>query len=323
MSTVYWLARRGSTLARWTPQSLRERLGYTIGTSSYWAWRAKRRVTLLNMAQVTGKPVHDPRVRYLASASWRNYGRYAADFMNFANINADTIEHRIVDVTEGAPSWLTYLEQAKQAGRGIIFISAHFGNWDMAGAILAQHIPFSAIAETFADERLNTLIQNQRKEKGIAIIPMEGSPRRILRVLQQNQLIGILVDRPVAEQQGTPIRFFGRTTYVPGGPAALALKSGAAILPGYVWYGTRNQILLRAFPPIFPQSSGNRDRDIATITQRIYDTLEEMVAAWPTQWYMFRQFWPTEGTSVKEINRTSERPGYPQGNTPTIDARRL
>ncbi|HLJ36423.1 MAG TPA: lysophospholipid acyltransferase family protein [Ktedonobacteraceae bacterium] len=295
MSAVYWFARGGSNLAKWTPRPLRERLGYAIGTSSYLAWRSKRQVTLLNMAQVAGKPVNDPRVQYLAYASWRNYGRYAADFMNFANMAAEDIESSVLDVTEGASCWQTYLEQAKQAGRGIIFVSAHFGNWDMAGAILARYITFSAIAETFTDGRLNTLLQNQRKEKGIAIIPLEGSPRRILRTLQQNQVVGLLVDRPVTQQQGTPIRFFGRTTYVPGGTAALALKSGAAILPGYVWYGPRNQMLLRAFPPIFPQSSGDRDSDIATVTQRIYDSLEEMVRAWPTQWYMFRQFWPTEG----------------------------
>ncbi len=89
MSAVYWLARGGSNLARWTPQPLRERLGYMGGTSSYLAWRSKRLVTQLNMAQVTGKRVKDPRVQYLAYASWRNYGRYAADFMNFANIAAD------------------------------------------------------------------------------------------------------------------------------------------------------------------------------------------------------------------------------------------
>lgn len=298
MSAVYWLARGGSNLAKWTPRPLRERLGYAIGTSSYWAWRSKRLVTQLNMAQVTGKPVNDPRVQYLASTSWRNYGRYAADFMNFANMAIEDIERNIVDVTEGTASWLTYLEQAKQGGRGIIFVSAHFGNWDMAAAILARHITFSAITETFADERLNTLLQNQRKDKGVAIIPLEGSPRRILRTLQQNQLVGLLVDRPVTAKQGTPVRFFGRTTYVPSGTAALALKSGAAILPGFVWYGPRNQMLVRAFPPIFPQSSGDRNGDIAAITQRIYDSLEEMIHAWPTQWYMFRQFWPTEGTDV-------------------------
>ena len=291
MSAVYWLAREGSSLARWTPRPLRERLGYAIGTGTYLAWRSKRLVTRANMAQVTGRAVNDPRVNYLAYASWRNYGRYAADFLNFANIKGADIERDVWDVTEGA-TWQTYLEQALQPGRGVIFVSAHFGNWDMAGAIVARYVAFAAVAETFADPRLNTLIQNQRKDKGIDIIPLEGSPRRILRVLQQNQLVGIVFDRPVTPKEGTPVTFFGRTAYVPGGPAALALKSGAAILPGYVWYGQRNTMMVRAFPPIFPQPTKDRNGDIARVTQQIYDTMEVMVRAWPTQWYMFRQFWP-------------------------------
>jgi lauroyl/myristoyl acyltransferase len=244
---------------------------------------------------VTGKPGHDPRVKYLAYASWRNYGRYAADFINFSNIPANDIENSTVDVTEGDTSWLTYLERAKQAERGVIFVSAHFGNWDMAAAILARHTPVSIVVETFSDGRLDTLIQNQRREKGVTLMPLERSPRRILRVLQQNQVVGLLVDRPVTAKQGTPVSFFGRTTYVPSGPAALALKSGSPILPGFVWYGQRNELLLRIFAPIFPQSSGDRNADISALTQRIYDSLEEMIRAWPTQWYMFRQFWPTEG----------------------------
>ncbi len=298
MSTLYWLARGGSNLAKWTPQPLRKRLGYAIGTSSYWAWRSKRLITQANMAQVAGKPAHDPRVKYLAYASWRNYGRYTADFMNFSNISAHDMEYRTLDVTEGVASWQAHMEQARQPGCGVIFVSAHFGNWDMAAAILARHTPVSVVVETFSDQRLDTLIQNQRREKGITLLPLERSPRRILRVLQQNQIVGLLVDRPVTPKQGTPVTFFGRTTYVPSGPAALSLKSGAAILPGFVWYGPRNELLLRTFPPIFPQSCGDRTTDIVAITQRIYNALEEMIRAWPTQWYMFRQFWPTEGADA-------------------------
>ena len=82
---------------------------------------------------------------------------------------------------------------------------------------------------------------------------------------------------------------------MPGGPAALALKSGAAIMPGYLWYGHHNQFYLRAFPPIFPQErkGGDKANEVARLTQCIYNSLEEMVRQWPTQWYMFRPFWPT------------------------------
>lgn len=296
MSSIYLLARSVNTLARWTPQSAKHALGASIGAASYLGWPSKRQVTRLNMAQITGRPAHDPYVQRLAFASWRNYGRYAADFMSFPYLNIAHIERHMHDLSEGEEGWKGHIRATLQAGRGAIIATAHFGNWDIAGALAARYFPLSAVAETMNDEQLNQLLQDQRKEKGMGIIPMEGSARRIFRVLQQNQLVAIAVDRPVPEDQGTAVTFFGRKTYVPSGPAALALKSGAVIVPGYVWYGHRNQFYVRTFPSIFPQESKGEHRahEIARLTQRIFDALEAMVREWPTQWYMFRQFWPSE-----------------------------
>jgi lauroyl/myristoyl acyltransferase len=296
VSSIYYLARSGNTLARWTPRGARHALGSAVGAASYLGWASKRWVTQLNMAQVTGRSPDDPYVRRLAFASWRNYGRYAADFIHFPHFDLNIIEQNARDLSQGGEGWKRQMQPALQEGRGIIVATAHFGNWDMAGAILARHFSISAVAETFSDERLNRLLQDQRKEKGIGIIPMEGSARRILRVLQQNQLVAIVVDRPLSPDQGTAVTFFGRKTYVPSGPAALAIKSGAAIVPGFAWYGDHNQFYTRVFPPIFPQESRGEQRanEMVRLTQCIYDALEEMVREWPTQWYMFRQFWPSE-----------------------------
>lgn len=293
---MYYLARSSNALARWTPQSARHVLGSSLAAASYLGWSSKRLVTHFNMAQVTGRPAHDPHVRRLALAAWRNYGRYAADFMSFPHLTIDHIKRNLHDLSEGNGGWLGPIESALHAGRGAIIATAHFGNWDMAGALVAHHHPISAVAETFRDDQLNRLLQDQRKNKGMGIIPMEGSARRILRVLHQNQLVAIVVDRPVAEDEGTGVTFFGRKTYVPSGPAALALKSGAAIVPGFLWYGQRNDLYIRVFPPIFPQERAGEQRihEITRLTQLMYDALEEMIREWPTQWYMFRQFWPTE-----------------------------
>jgi phosphatidylinositol dimannoside acyltransferase len=296
VSTIYFLARSGNSLARWTPQSARHALGVSIGAASYLGWSSKRFVTRLNIAQITGRPVHDPYVKHLAFASWRNYGRYASDFISFPHLNVDNIVRNLRDLSESEGGWHGHVRTALQAGKGAILASAHFGNLDMAGAILAHYHPVSAVAETFSDEQLNQLLQNQRREKGVGIIPMEGSARRLLRILQQNELTAIIVDRPVTQDQGIEVTFFGRKTYVPSGPAALALKSGAAIVPGFVWYGHRNEFYARMFPPIFPQQGKGVERvkEISRLTQRIYDVLEVMIREWPTQWYMFRQFWPSE-----------------------------
>ncbi len=293
LPSMYWFARGGSELSRWIPRTVRHGLGFAIGAGSYLSWRSKRLVTQQNMAIVTGHSVNDPYVQHLAFTSWRNYGRYAADFINFANVDMSVVDPTIRDLTQGANRWQEHFEHALQAGRGVVITTAHFGNWDMAGAVQAHHTPIFAVAETFNDERLNSFLQNLRLEKGIGIIPMEGSARRILRVLQQNQSVAFVVDRPLEVDQGVPVTFFGHKTYVPGGPAALALKSGAAIMPGYVWYGLHHQFYLRVFPPIFPRNGTDKTEEVTRLTQYIYASLEEMVREWPTQWYMFRPFWPT------------------------------
>ncbi len=299
MSSVYWLARSGCALAKWTPQGVRREVGSVVGALSYAGWREKRLVTQRNMAQVSGLPVDHPRVRHLALTSWYNYGRYAADFLYFPHIDGAQLEREALDLTQGTSSWLNYAGAAFKPGRGAILISGHFGNWDYAGAILTRHFPLSAVAETFSDERLNTLLQNQRIQKGVGILPMEGSARRILRVLQQNQFVAIVADRPVSADEGVPITFFGRKTYVPAGPATLALKTGAAIMPGFAWYGSHNRFYLRGFPPIFPEEVKGKSKEdgVAFLTQRMYDAVEEMVREWPTQWYMFRPFWPEQALS--------------------------
>ena len=303
MSAAYWFVRGGSRLAGHIPRKLRHFLGGLLGTSSYIGWRAKRLVTLQNMAQVTGLSVKDPRVQYLAYASWRNYGRYASDFLNFPHLDIDYIDKHLHDISDNGKGWQGEFDEAQKRGKGVIFSAAHFGNWDIAGAVVGKHMPISVVVESFDDPRMDQFIQDQRREKGLTVISMESSMRRILRTLQQNQVVGIVADRQVSAEQGVPITFCGRTTYVPAGPAALALKSGAAIIPGYVWYGEKEGYLLRAFPAIIPRAySGNVEKtaEITRLTQEIYNAQEAMIKAWPTQWYMFRPFWPQETLPEKK-----------------------
>jgi lauroyl/myristoyl acyltransferase len=239
--SVYWPTRIVGTIARRTPRAVRHTAGYSIAAAGYFLRRSERHMTLQNMALVTGRSVHDPGVHRLAYASWKNDGRYASDFLAFPDLDIEPVERHARDMSEGVSSGYEYIECALKHRRGVIIATAHFGNWDLIGAILARHYPFTAIAETFSDPRLNRFVQDQRRERGIEIIPIKSSVRRLLRVLQSNHLVALVVDRPLPAEKGIGVSFFGRTTYVPAGPARLAFKSGAIIVPGFGWYGHRNQ----------------------------------------------------------------------------------
>ncbi len=296
MSSLYWLARSGIAIAGKTPRPVRYALSSGISSASYLGWRSKRLVTQQNMSKVLGLPVSDPRVRRAAFASWSNYGRTASDLIYFPHMKMDEIDAHTRDQTQDG-TWQEFVRQAFEPGKGMVIATAHFGSWDVAGAIVARHFPLSAIAETFKDPRFNDLMQGHRIEKRMGIIPMENAPRRVLQDLHQNRAVAIVVDRPMTKEKGVEVTFFGQKTYVPGGPAALALKAGAAILPGFVWYGLNHHFYIRAFPPVFPQTCEGpeaRNREIARLTQYIYNALEEIIREWPTQWFMFRSFWPVE-----------------------------
>lgn len=296
MSSLYWLARGGIALAGKTPRPLRYALSSGISSASYLAWREKRLVTQQNMAKVLGLPVSDPRVQRAAFASWSNYGRTASDLLYFPHMNLDDIAARTLDLTQDG-SWQEWAGRALEPGKGAVVATAHFGSWDLAGAIVARHFPLSAIAETFKDPQLNALLQGQRIAKQVGVIPLESAARGVLQDLRRNKLVAIVVDRPMTKEKGVEVTFFGHKTYVPAGPAALALKAGATIIPGFVWYGLRNQFYIRAFPPVSPRACSNaeaRGREIARLTQSIYSALEEIIREWPTQWFMFRPFWPVE-----------------------------
>jgi lauroyl/myristoyl acyltransferase len=292
---IYYLTRVASWLAGHIARPVRLALAGPITVLVYYAWAAKRRATIANMAQVLGVPENDPRARRLARQSWRNYGRYISDFFYLPNATFDELLPRMKDVSP-APGAFGFIDQALAPGKGVILVSFHFGAWDVAAVMVRSHVPIDLIVESFDDPRMDKLVMDQRGKLGLGIIRIEKTPRRILRALQENRVVAVAVDKPVPADQGVPVTFFGKTCYVPGGIAQLALKSGAAILPGYCRYDKSysSTYYIGAAPPIFPQRTGDKRADTIGLMQQMFDAMEEIIQQYPDQWEMFRRFWPEE-----------------------------
>jgi KDO2-lipid IV(A) lauroyltransferase len=293
---VYWLAYSGIAVAGHTPPRVRHAVASALTSASYLGWRSKRRVTRQNMAMVLGLPATHVLVRRAALRSWSNYGRTAASLICLPYVDMVDIDAHTQDLTDGM-TWRDCVGSAMAPGKGTIITTGHFGSWDLAGAIAARHVPLSAIADTFKDPRLNSLLQGHRRAKSVDIIPVAGAARRAMQELLAGRAVAVVVDRPVARDRGVEVTFFGRRTYVPAGSATLAVKSGAAVMPGYVWYASDNGYYIRAFAPMFPRAvstAGERAQEVRRLTQYMLACQEEVVRQCPTQWFMFRRFWPAE-----------------------------
>lgn len=282
---TYWLMRAAAWLASFLPLRASYAIAIAIGMFVYVCWGDKRRSAIANMRCVLGSGVSERVVQRMARNSFRHYCKYVVEFLRFADRPEDITD--LVRIT----GWHN-LDEALRAGKGVIIVGLHFGNWDLAGALLAARgYAVNVVVESFEPAKLNRLIQKPRLDWGMRIIPVDGASRGVLRALRRNEVLGLLIDRPEPEG-GVPVRFCGAETAVPAGAAALALRTGARIVPGVLVRQPNNSFRGYIAPAVEFEPAGDYEHDVQTLTQRIYEALEAFVYAHPDQWYMFRPMWP-------------------------------
>ena len=224
----------------------------------------------------------------IARRSLVNYCKYLADFIRFPAIPAATL----IEEVEGQ-SRFEALSRTLERGKGAVIVCMHFGNWDLgAGAAAARGYPVTVVAETFADSRLDEMVVGARARLGIKIIKMERAGPSLIRSLKQNGLLALLIDRPVPGE-GVKVTFFGEEVEVPAGPARLALKTGAAVVPtAFARINPhRPEVTTMCDFAVPVEQTGDDRRDVQVLTQAIMHSHERFIRQYPDQWYMFRPMW--------------------------------
>ena len=312
---LYWLILIAQRLSSVLPRRARWFLGALIAQGIYWVWAEKRHATQFNMSIVLGRPTTDPLVRRTARLSWRNYGYYVGDLFDMPNHPPSFYIEHLKDLTPaphdptGKLGAFVFVDEARAAQHGVMLTTGHYGNYDVAGMLIASHTSMYALAEALPDAKANELLQEQRRKIGITVVSVEESLRPMMRHLRDNGIVATPIDRALPAGEGVPVQFFGRTAYVPRGLGAVVAKTGAAICPGFVYFAYNDQaqpFRARVFPPVTIEKSGNEQTDVLRATQVMFDALEVMVREDPTQWYMFRRFWPeTENPAQTPPNVTT------------------
>jgi phosphatidylinositol dimannoside acyltransferase len=280
----YWLLRI-ATITRFVPLRVAYWGAIALAELVWVARRQKRTAAIANMMQVMGD-----REAAVATAkrAFRNYGRYLVDFVRAPRIGPEAIREKV-----RFDRW-DAIEEAMRDGRGVIFVLMHFGNWDMGGPALAERgYRVNVIAQTFEHDRLNEAVVAARQVRGMNVIPAEHAAMGIVRALRRNEILGILIDRPMAEG-GVEVNFFGRPVTVPAGPAWIALRTGARVLPAALVraHDSDDVTLALVDLDVTVTRTGDMEADVRHLTRRILESHERFIRAYPDQWFMFRPMWP-------------------------------
>ena len=288
---LYWALRFASWLLRLLPLRVSYALAHKAGAAAFYLWRGGRRRCVRNMLHVTAGDTALAR-RY-ARRSFAYYAAYLVDFLRFGALTDAELRRRIE-----FDDW-PVIEDAR-TGNGVVFVTMHFGNWDLAAARIAQRgIPLSVVADTFRHRRLNELVVGSRERLGMRIISAERTGPGIMRALRRDHVVALLMDVP-QPHAGVEVEFFGGTVAVPDGPARIALRTGAPIVAGVLpRLGPASERFAGVVERVAFAASGDRERDVRALTQATMRSLERMVRRHPDQWYIFRSLWVEDREAVE------------------------
>ena len=284
----FWGWRVGAGIAQRLPARPLYAFAVVFGELGYVVWTAKRRIAKHNFAIVLGRPSTDREVAQVARRAFRNFAKYIVEIMRFPRLSVADFE-RLVAV-EG---W-EHLRGALALGKGVIFVSIHFGNFELGGARIADEIPLNVIADELENQRLMDLLVGNRAHKNITLLSPDGAAKKVLGALRRNEMVGLMMDLGPRAQAFDIVEanFFGTPTAFPSVAANLARVSGAPIVVAAVVRGKDNTFTGIALPPIFVERTKQAADDVQRATQAIARGLETFVSRWPDQWYIFRPMWP-------------------------------
>lgn len=278
----YAAARVALATLEWTPLPLAWALGRIYARALEAAAPRLRRTALRNLELAYPEMDAAGRAR-IARGVFGSIGRMLVVFARLPRINRENIGR-----------WIRYegfehFAAAQARGRGVLFATAHLGNWELsafAHALMAE--PMHVVARPLDNPLLDRLVERRRTLTGNRVITKKEAARPILSALRRNEAVGVLIDQNTAPEEGVFVNFFGVPACAGTGFARLAARSGALMVPGFaLWSDAEGKYVLRFYPPL--EATG----DAACDTARLQQALERVVREFPDQWLWVHRRWKT------------------------------
>ncbi|MBF0211479.1 MAG: lysophospholipid acyltransferase family protein [Desulfamplus sp.] len=205
---------------------------------------------------------------------------------------------------EDLPKYFTlkgveHLKKAHEKGKGVLFLLAHIGNWELLVASIAlTGYKSSAIYRKLDFAPLERLILEMRQKYGTVMIPLRGASKQIDKLLANQEIVGTLIDQGVDWYKGVFVDFFGRPACTNSGVASLVLKTDAPVLPAYIIRDGYINHIMHFEPEITLVRTGDRIKDIEINTQNYTSAVESLIRQHPDQWFWVHNRWKVKNYSL-------------------------
>ena len=288
---LYYTAELGRIIVSRLPAFISYPVASLVGDMVYYFWPRGRRNMLKSVASILYADIKARKVRTTARHGMRNFCKYIVDMLRYSNAKEGVLE-RDISITG-----LENLDSALGEGKGVIIVSLHMGNLDLGIRVLSNAgYPINAIVNNLGSGQLDRFLQKPRSGSGVKLINPNNGVLPMLDILRHNEVIALMIDSPHREK-GVMVKLGQKFVIVPSGVAAMALRTGAKIMPCGLVRIANTKFRGIVGKPIQFHAKGNLAEDAKELTQCTIKALEEMVRAFADQWYIFHPLIKDDGAA--------------------------
>ena len=281
------LALLGVTLA-YLPWRAGLWVGRRLGDLAYRVLRGRRAVARENLERAFARERSAAELDRLCRESFGHLGMTLVEACTFFFRPPSFLLSR-VDV-EG----VDHLKAAAAHGRGILLLTAHLGNWELlAAAHVHTGYPLSVVVRPLDSAVLDRVVTHFRERGGVEVIPKRHALRGVRDALRRGRMVGILLDQNASRREGVFVPFFGEPASTSKSLALLALWSGAPVVPVFIQRDTAGSHRVTIEPALPPPETGDREKDVATLTAAFSRVVESRIRQSPEQWFWMHRRWRT------------------------------
>ena len=287
---------------RLLPISAVRACGTMLGYAAYLLDRFHRRVALDNLEQAfASRPVRERRA--VARRMFVHFGRLVLEMMKFSTLSeAQMLAHSEIEGEDR-------VAQAHRQGRGVLFFTGHFGYWEVQAIAHPLRVaPIGVIARPLDNPYLHTMLERVRTGTGNHVIYRDGAIRRVLRALTANQGVAILIDQHLHSSDAVFVDFFHRPAATTSALAALALRTGAPVIPVFALPLPGGRYRFVYEHPVPPPAEDSPDA-VREFTQRCTDVLEMYVRREPSLWLWMHRRWRERDPALADEPVTFDNAG--------------
>jgi Kdo2-lipid IVA lauroyltransferase/acyltransferase len=276
------------------PHALVRATGRALGIGFYLCDGPHRRIAQRNLAFAFAVRSAAER-RRIARRAFAHFGRLLLELLKFSTLSRAQMLARVdVDGEERARS--AYAQK-----KGVLFITGHFGFWEIHAIVHALKIePIGVLARALDNPALNDLLERIRQATGNTVIYRKGTIRRVLRVLQEGHGVAVLIDQHIQARDAISVDFFQRPAATTNAVAALALRTGAPVVPVFALPLPHGRYKIIYEHPVQPPPADSEDA-VREFTQRCTDVLEMYVRRHPELWLWMHRRWRDEGPVAEQV----------------------